>query len=101
MGNLMARLRCAVRNTHDWKPDQARDHRYLCTRCGSWVKTQCGRGDRSYSEGHIIGEPMNTSGGDIGGGELSVQRGEPGIAQIGYARQVPIAISGRRGPRPG
>ena len=69
MGNLMARLRCGIRNKHDWKPDPVREHRYTCTLCGSSVKTQYGRGDRSYTEGHIIGEPMNNSGGDVGGGE--------------------------------
>jgi hypothetical protein len=68
MGSLMTRLRCAIRNTHDWKPDPVREHRYICARCGSSVKTQLGRGDRSYSEGHIIGEPMSNSGGDGGGG---------------------------------
>jgi len=67
MGKLMTRLRCGFRKTHDWKPDPVREHRYICLRCGSSVKTQYGRGDRSYSEGHIIGEPMNNSGG--GGGD--------------------------------
>jgi len=79
MGKHLTRLRCAVRNTHEWKPDPACEHRYVCTRCGSSVKTQYGRGDRSYSEGHIIGEPMNDSGGDAGGEGRSMTGAEPTI----------------------
>ena len=51
----MARLRCAFRNTHDWKPDAAQAGRYTCTQCGSSIKSKQDREGGSYKAGDTVG----------------------------------------------